>query len=249
MENNSKLLVAKARDIVRLRDVRNIPKFSGFLTPSESTIIESSIKAPNCFFFGGYPGAERRIFAALPDYVVEPFSDFPISVLKFQYRKTDKLSHRDFLGSFMATGITRESIGDICVADGFALVFVQKDISGYLLEQITKVGNVGVFGTYVDLSAIDEFLPTSKTIPISFTVSSLRLDAILCGLVGCSRNKAESYINDGLVFVNSFEVTKVTKAIKNGDIVTLRGTGKYLITDCDGISKKGRHIIAADKYI
>ena len=249
MESETKLLLAKANDLIRLRDLRNIPKYSSFLTPSEAAVIESAVKAPNCYFFGGYSDAERRIFAALPDYIVAPFKEFPISALKFEYRKIDSLSHRDFLGAFMATGVTRDSIGDIRVCEGFTVAFVTDEIAPYLLEQITKIGRVGVSSQKVDIDKVGDLFPPPQTVPLNFTVSSLRLDAVLSGLVGCSRSKAESYIKEGLVFLNSFEVTKVTKLIQVGDRVTLRGVGKFVISGCNGVSKKGREIIVAEKYI
>ena len=249
MENEAKLILAKANDLVRIRDLRSIPKFSGFLTPSEAAVIEAGIKARNCYFFGGYSQAERRIFAALPDYVIEPFKEFPISALKFEYRKIDKLSHRDFLGAFMSTGITRDTIGDISVSDGCAVAFVTNDIARYLTEQIEKIGKVGVSSQIFDINELDDFLISPKTLSLNFTVSSLRLDAVLSGLVGCSRSKAESFIKDGLVYINSFEVTKSTKQVKAGDFITLRGVGKFLIAGSNGVSKKGREIIAAEKYI
>ena len=249
MLNESKLLLDKINDIIRIRDLRNIPKFTFFLTPAEAAIVDSTFKEHNCFFFGGYDDAERRMYGALPDYITDFKSEFPITALKFEYRKIDKLSHRDFLGSFMATGISRESVGDIRVGEGRAVAFVCDDIADYLLNQITKIGRVGVSVQKVDIQNVSDFFEQPKTVPLNFTVSSLRLDAVLSGLVGCSRNKAESYIKEGLVFVNSFEVLKVTKQIKSGDVVTLRGTGKFLITSCNGLTKKGREIILAEKYI
>ena len=189
------------------------------------------------------------MFGALPDYTVDYFAEFPITALKFEYRKAYKLSHRDFLGSFMATGISRETIGDIRIGDGLAVAFVCNDIAEYLINQITKIGRVGVTVQRVNLESVGDLFEQPKTVPLSFTVSSLRLDAVLAGLVGCSRSKAESFVKDGLVFVNSFEVLKVTKQVKSGDFITLRGTGKFLITSCNGVSKKGREIISAEKYI
>ena len=249
MENESKLFLAKINDLVRIRDLRNIPKFSAFLTPAEAAAVESGVKAHNCYFYGGYPDAERRIFASLPDYVTDPFDEFPITALKFQYRKVDILSHRDFLGSFMATGISRDTIGDIRIGEGTAVAFVTNEIADYLLEQISKIGRIGVSVEKIDINKVCDYFGQPKTIPLNFTVSSLRLDAVLSGLVGCSRSKAETFISEGKVFVNSFEVTKVTKQIKAGDYVTLRGTGKFLIISCNGITKKGREIITAEKYI
>lgn len=249
MESESKLFLAKINDLIRIRDLRNIPKFSGFLSPSEASIIENAIRSPNCFFFGGFTKAERRIFGALPNYVDEPFEVFPITALKFSYRNVDVLSHRDFLGSFMATGISRETIGDIRVGEGSTVAFVTNEISNYLIEQIVKIGRVGVSVEKIDLTSVNDFLEQDQTIPFDFTVSSLRLDAVLCGLVGCSRSKAEEHISDGKVFINSFEVIKTTRQIKAGDFITLRGKGKFLIVSCNGVSKKGRVIITAEKYI
>lgn len=249
MENESKLFLAKINDLIRIRDLRNIPKFSGFLSPSEAAIIENAVRAPNCFFFGGFLNAERRIFGALPSYVDDPFTAFPITALKFSYRKVDELSHRDFLGSFMATGISRETIGDIRVGAGSTVAFVADEISGYLMEQIVKIGRVGVSVEKIDITSVNNCFEQAQTLSFDFTVSSLRLDAVLCGLVGCSRSKAEDHIVDGKVFVNSFEVTKATKQIKAGDFITLRGKGKFLIVSCKGITKKGRVIITAEKYI
>jgi len=249
VDTESKLFLAKINDLIRIRDLRNIPKFSGFLSPFEATIIENSVRYSNCRFFGGYSDAERRIFGALPDYVTEPLEEFPIVALKFEYRKVDVLSHRDFLGSFMATGISRDKIGDICVGEGFAIAFVASEISEYLIEQIVKIGRVGVLVKSIPINSVNDYLKHPKTVSLNFTVSSLRLDAVLSGLVGCSRNKSECYISEGKVFVNSFEVTKPTKQIKAGDYITLRGTGKFLIVACNGVSKKGREIITAEKYI
>lgn len=249
MENDSKLFLAKINDLIRIRDLRNIPKFSGFLSPSEAAIVDNFLRSPNCYFFGGYSNAERRIFGALPDYIAEPFEEFPITALKFEYRKVDVLSHRDFLGSFMATGISREKVGDICIGDGSTIAFVASEISEYLIEQIVKIGRVGVTIQRLSVNNVNNYFEQPKIVNFNFTVSSLRLDAVLSGLVGCSRSKAEAFINDGKVFVNSFLATKTIKQIKAGDYITLRGTGKFFIVDCNGVTKKGRMIISAEKYI
>lgn len=249
METELKIVLAKAKDIVRLRDLRNIPKFSGFLTPAEAALIMSSVKEPDCLFFGGYPDAERCMFGAMPEYVTDPFKEFPIKALKITFRKVDVLSHRDFLGSFMATGISRDTVGDILVGEGIALAFVTEEIAQYLDEQITKIGKVGVLTEVISVDDVEDVFPKAKTIPIRFTVSSLRLDAVLSGLTGFSRTKSDSLISDGLVFVNSFEVTKSTKQIKCGDRITLRGVGKFVITQSGDVTKKGREVIVAEKYI
>lgn len=249
MEQEAKLLIAKAGDAVRLRDLRNIPKFLGFLSPSEASTVANAVKSSNCFFFGGYEEAERRMFGALPDYITEPFGSFPIKALRITYRPVDVLTHRDVLGSLMSTGVTRESVGDIRFADGLAIAFVSEEIAEYLAKQITKIGRVGVTVNVADTAEVLNSFPPPKTVPVSFTVSSPRLDAVISGLIGCSRSKAEQMLSDGLVFVNSFEITKATKQVKTGDKISIRSVGKFVITGTGDLSKKGREIITAEKYI
>ena len=249
MEQDIKLLIAKAEDTVRLSELRNSPKFMGFLSVSEATEISKAVKNSKALFFGGYDDAERRMFGVVPEYIEPPTSAFPIEVIEIKYRKVDALTHRDVLGSLMATGITRDKVGDIRFGDGFALVFVASEISDYLVEQVTKIGRVGVSLAKIPLKDVYKSFPPPEFEDITFTVSSTRLDAIISGLVGLSRTKAEQIIIDGLVFVNSFEVTKAIKKIKISDKITVRGYGKFLITETGNFSKKGREIIRAKKYI
>lgn len=63
------------------------------------------------------------------------------------------------------------------------------------------------------------------------------------------RSKAAELIEGGLVSVNSAPVLKVTKLITDGAVISVRGFGKYKICDCNEISKKGRIILTALKYI
>lgn len=249
MEQEIKLLVARASDAVRLCELRNAPKFLGFLSPGEATAVSCCVKAKNTYFFGGYDDAERRVFGVLPDYLDDVELAFPIKALSISYRNAFKLTHRDVLGSIMATGISRDRIGDICVLDGLAIAFVLDEVANYLAEQITKIGRVGVEVSVIPAEEAKFKIPPPKRQEISFTVSTPRLDAIISSLVGCSRSKAEQLILDGTVFIDSFAVTKTTKLVKVGDKISVRGVGKFVIVSTGDFSKKGREIIVAEKYI
>lgn len=249
MEQERKLLLAKANDCVRLAELRNVPKFTGFLSPGEAAEIARSLRAPGTCFYGGYADAERRMFGVLPDYITEPEQAFPICALRFSYRTADTLSHRDVLGALMATGLSRDRIGDIRFGDASAIVFVAEEVAQYLAEQITTIGRVGVKTSILPLDAVTDALPPPQREPLSFTVSSVRLDAVVSGLTGCGRAKAEQWIADGLVFVNSFAVTKPTKRVQEKDQISIRGAGKFVITAFAGVSKKGREIVTAEQYI
>lgn len=249
MKTEEKLLLAKAEDAVKLSNIKNIPKFLGFLSESEQSCIARSVFCENAVFFGGFDDAERKMYGVLPDYIDDKLSAFPITVLKIEYREKDTLSHRDVLGAFMSAGIKRSLVGDILFYGGSALAFINSDIADYLINQITKIKNIGVKIKVVENFSPELTLPVFAKKEIVFTVSSARLDAVLNGLTGCKRSRAEELITDGLVFVNSFEALKSTAKIKVGDKISVRGKGKFVIKSMGNYSKKGREIITADKYI
>lgn len=249
MNLNSKLLLAKANDIIRLSVERNCPKFSGFLSLDEQSEVMPLVLCGKAALFGGYNDAERKMLGALPDYVQDHQKAFPIMAVRFIYPKEYKLTHRDVLGSLMALGIKRESVGDIYFDKGMATAFTTLEMAEYIATQITKIGRVGVKTEVLPFYDAAKTFSAPVTQSVTFTVSSPRIDAVLSALTGCSRTKAEQFIKDGLVFINSVMITKSTKLISVNDKITLRGTGKFLITDSGNYSKKGREIITAEKYI
>ncbi len=243
---DSEFFTARVDDAVCHSARNKAPKFLGFLTPQEAAIADSILKkqCAKYLFYGGYGGAERQFLACLPDWCDNP--DFPIVPLTFRYRVSDKLSHRDFLGSLMALGITRESVGDILVEDGRAVVFVTEDVLRYITEQITKIGKVGVTVT----EGFSEPLPSRGTLAdFTVTAASLRLDCAVAALTGVSRSRAAELIENDLVFVNSLCCNKLTKCISDGDKITVRGRGKYIIDAVSEHTRKGRVIINFKKYI
>ena len=247
MEDNKKLIIDKAEDALRICSDKNIPKFVGFLSPGEASIIASSVKGG--LFYGGYPTAERIIFGALPDYLEAQLSAFPITPVEIRYNPKYSLSHRDILGTLMSAGVERSTVGDIIVSDGYAVIFVLDEIADYFIEQISKIKNIGVSLARIDNIGSLELINNPKTEGITFTVSSLRLDAVVSALTGMGRSKSEQFIEDGLVFVNSFEVKKITKKVNKDDVITVRRFGKFRITQTGNVSKKGREIVSAEKYI
>ncbi len=109
-KSNDKLLLSKVQDTIDLSYKRNAPCFLGFLNESEVQLIKDNLYLDdNCSFYGGYGDAQRLIFASGDC----EGSEFPLVAVKFSYKKEYKLTHRDFLGALMATGIERSTVGDI----------------------------------------------------------------------------------------------------------------------------------------
>lgn len=239
------LLTARINDLKNSCQKTNSPKFIGFLSGEETAKAKAQLNQTNNYlFFGGYDGAERVMLGLLPEWCNQPV--FPIKAVTFKFRECDKLSHRDFLGALMALGIARETIGDILVEQGRAVVFVVDSVLKFVLTQVEKIGRVGVAVT----EGCDNPLPQmSKKLSFTDTVASMRIDCVVSAICGISRNKASDKITDGLVLINSVCVNKTTATVKSGDKITVRKMDKYDITECDEHSKKGRIILKYDKYV
>ena len=51
------------------------------------------------------------------------------------------------------------------------------------------------------------------------------------------------------VFLNFKNETKSSKQVKIGDIITIRGKGRFEFKEISGSTRKGRYVIKIDKYI
>ena len=239
------LLSARVNDLYDLTYKTSVPHYLGFLSDTETAVCEDMLKRIGAKFcaFGGFNAAERKMLCCMPEWCDEP--QFPITALTFEFNVAFKLSHRDFLGSLMALGITRESVGDILVEDGRAVVFVKDSVLQFVLTQIEKIGRVGV----KIKSGYSEPLPSvGELISCTTTVSSMRLDCVVSAICGVSRNTALEYIEVGKVYVNSLPTQKPTKLLSDGDTLTIRSKGKFYIIEGNEYSKKGRIVLKYNKY-
>ena len=243
---DSDLLLARATDTADIAYKTSRPKYLGFLAPEQAVAVEKLIRNRNVRygFFGGYEGASRVMLGCFPDWVDE--EEYPVAAITFKYRKIDKLSHRDFLGSLMGLGLTRESVGDILVDDGRAVVFLSEDIADFVMKQTVKIGKVGVTAVL----GVEGDLPGgSKMAEFSETVASLRLDCVVAALGNMSRGTAVEKIETGLISINSFVVEKITHLVSEGDVINIRGKGKFVIGSLEDKTRKNRVVLKYKKYV
>lgn len=239
--SQDKLILSKASDTIYLSQKRCAPCFYGFLDERQAELIKDTIFTDDCMFWGGFADAQRVFFGCN----VCDTEQFPITSLKFTYKKEFKLSHRDFLGALMSLGIERSTIGDILTFEGYSYVFVKTELADYIRCEITKIGRVGVKIESADLSALNF---TYDFNVLNFTVSSLRLDVLVSALCSLSREKSQKLIKSDLVSVNYKVVNNVSLVLKAGDIITIRKYGKFVFTDECGFSKKGKVRISVKHF-
>ena len=230
---------------------RNLPTNTAFLSPAEAQGARDLLRAAAIHegfaLLGGYEGAERRMLFFLPDWQEEADESEYMTALRCTYRKEDTLTHRDFLGSLMAQGVTREKLGDILVSEGSCDLIVSRDIAPYLMQNMTSAGRVKLSVSEIELS--DLSVPELKVKEIRDTVSTLRLDAGAASGFSMSRGKAQELISSGRVQLNYRETLKSDAPVAQGDVISARGLGKFEVAEVGGLSKKGRTGILLRRYL
>jgi len=199
--------------------------------------------------FGGYDNAERKMIGFSPFYLSLEVNDFPIQALEFQNRSAThyKMSHRDYLGVIIKTGIDRSKIGDILVKNDGAIVFLNQSISSFIQFNVTKVGKCAVQLKPLDLDKIS--IPKPKVKEIHASVASLRVDALLSSGFSISRGKAVQFIKRQKVFKNWILVENPAENVQINDILTLRGLGRIKLVYIGNKTRKNRIHVTIYRYV
>lgn len=239
------LLEAKILDQLRRAEEKNIPAALGFLDPAEQAAARQILQkqhAARYFFSGGFPGAERAFLFLLPDYLEEESFLVSDHIAAFAAKVPfGAPTHRDFLGSLLGLGITRERVGDILVSEDESVFLVAAALAPFVRENLKKVGRYGV--SLRDI-ALDEISPVEDPFEeITATVASLRLDAVAAAAFRVSRTAAAEAIASGLLALNWVSTLNPASEVREQDLISWRGHGRARLASCGGTSKKGRQFI------
>ncbi len=229
---------------------KNIPTVTAFLSPQEQQAARRLLQAMGVSdgftFWGGYEGAERCQLHFLPDWTAEPDGEV-IRVIHAAWYREDTLTHRDFLGSLIGLGLTREKIGDILVRKESADVLVSAQVADFLLGSWDTAGRVKLHLSEITPEEITP--PEVRTKEIRDTVSSLRLDSIVSVGFSLSRSKAAQAIQGGRVQLNWMNCIKPDRMAAEGDVIGVRGLGKCILETVGHETKKGRVFVKMKRYL
>ncbi len=246
-----KLLLAKLWDKITAGMRKNIIANTGYLSPREQEMARFLFgEQEGLRFFGGYEEAERRMLIFLPEYLDENAltdADSPVVCLRCTFYQGDNPSHRDFLGALMGEGISRESVGDICVGQGKCDFFVTREIAPYILQNFTGAGRTKVHMQEIAISEAE--IPEPETKEIRDTLASVRLDSVISSGFRIGRSLACQYIAAGKAAIDGLPCEKPDKTVSEGAKVSVRGLGKICLTSVNGETKKGRISVTIHKYI
>lgn len=172
----------------------------------------------------------------------QPYT-FPIRILKVERRDADVLTHRDYLGALMHLGVERSLIGNIYVIENEAFIEVVERIAPLIMHELQKVRHSVV---KVTASALPEGL-LLHTEQKQISAASERLDAVIASLYNLSREKAQQLIEAEKVIL-AHRKPAVSLTLKAGEVVSVRGYGKFRYGGMVRQTKKERLILLIEQY-
>jgi RNA-binding protein YlmH len=227
-------------------------KRTDFLDPRQAFIVESLANRTmdvNVLFYGGYDAAERKRAVIAPDYKrLEP-QEAGIAVLAITStdNKFATLEHGDFLGALLGVGIKREKIGDLHLQQDACHCLVAAEIIEYIDLQLHQVHRVHV---QTEVLPLDQLHISQGSLDnLNFTVASLRLDGIVSDVYRLSRGKVLDPIKAGRCRVNWKVEEDPSKPLKEGDVVSFQGFGRFKLLEVEGATKKGRIRLKVGKFV
>lgn len=259
-EKDILLLEKRFVELSRTAYQRDIITYSDFLNLNEQNILHTLPKDrlfTRFVSFGGYGMAERQMAAFIPDALYlrwgktdpEPADiQYPFCALKtapLNKRFAEELNHRDYLGAVLNLGIERSKIGDILIDEGGAIVFTHRDLSEMICRELTRVRHTSVRTEELPVSEID-YTPAYEE--IRGTVASVRLDSLLALAFSSSRTRLTGLIEGAKVYVNGKLVTSNGYQPSEGDIVSVRGMGKFRFASTGTRTRKNRIMVMIHKF-
>lgn len=249
LPDEDRILAARLADMLNTTERNYSVRFTLFLDERQCALAEGILRSlswTDFNFWGGYNAAQRRMLAIFPPDFEPDEAAFPLLPLECLFRKTDSLSHRDFLGAILSHGIKRDVLGDILVSEGKAVVFVSSAVSDMLMREVEKIGSVGV---KIRPAENTDFNREEKFVEISGTVASLRIDSIFSLAAHISREKSAALIESAGIEINHEKSFSVSRLLAQEDVFSARGFGKFILSEIGGLSKKGKTFVCIKKYM
>lgn len=230
---------------------QNVFAFTGFLSLAEQDMLWKAVRETKTAvrLYGGAEHAER-LMARFGDPEAFGYEEpFPIVCLRIEpllEKFSDTFTHRDFLGAIMNLGIDRSTVGDIFIDGKKAYVFCTEAMAPYLTENLDQVRHTRVRCGMVEGV---ENIPVRKLAAKEENVSSLRCDGVSAAVWNLSRSQSLELFRQKKVFVNGRLQENNSYFLKPGDIVSVRGYGKFIFREEKYTTRKGKLVIEIALFV
>ena len=229
----------RLKELARRAWDRGIPCFTDFLDLSEQTVlrrIRNALAPAEVCLFGGAEGCERK----MAGFGITETSAFPIACVRIEplgIRFAEDLSHRDVLGALMHLGFERSLLGDIVLREKQAWVFCVERLVPYLEENLRSVRRTDVRCLRTEAPPAGELFRTERR---TVQVASERVDALIAHAFHLSRGDARELFSAGRVFLDGAECRSPDVNPERGQIVSVRGIGRFRFQGAEAVSRKGK---------
>ena len=217
---------------------------SYFLNEEEQAVMQKRFP-PSSFvrYDGGYPGAQKKKVFFLYDET-ESETDIVCLAAKIDQRFR-KIGHRDILGALMHLQIDRHTFGDFWIEEDRILLYTSRQMADFLCDNLIRINQLRV-----SFEPIAEY-PSQifRTRKFEAVVASERLDAIVAGLVHCSRKQSKQMIIQGLVQVNHTVLEEPDEVCNNNVTISIRGTGRFIYRGILRTTRNGRICAEFEQYM
>lgn len=167
------------------------------------------------------------------------------SVTLYLVKTKEKLTHPKILGTLFSLSIAEDCFGDIIINHDSYYIMVVDKIKKYIETNFIRVGKIKVLLEEKDFSEIADYQLSYQEWKLS--ISSIRMDNIVAKLIPTSRKKAMEIISNQRVTINYELLKNNNYVIKEKDIFSIRGVGKFKAVSIT--SGNGKYRIILYKYI
>ncbi len=244
------ILCKKAQNAAQSAMKSGVLRFLPFMNEREQELCVSALNKLKCntyFFWGGYDNANRQMLAIGDEMPNEEQFNIDLLIITPNFSKVS-LTHRDYLGSLMSLGITRDYIGDIIVLDDKALLFTERKFTQLICDELISVKNANVSVCKAQKGEEDLINNVSELSEKTLTIASLRLDAIIAAMLKTSRKNAADLIRAKCVMINHIKTQNCSCEVQEGDVFSIKGKGKFKLNSVGNKSKKNRIFINFTEY-
>lgn len=256
---DDRLLASKLLDKIEFVNSKNSVEYTEFLDMRQRQLLEKilkDLKIQNYVAYGAYKTAERTAIIIYPEKLDEVFKndnfDYNVifEVIRIQLPNELKgiYSHRDYLGAVIKIGMKREKVGDIITSKDGADIIVLKEAEKYIregLKELTRFSKADFQSIKIEELNVEE----PETQVLNIIIPSMRVDSIVSEAIRTSRSKATGIIKEERVFVNHELVTKGSKELKENDLITVRGKGRFKVGKILNQTKKGNLVLEIEKFV
>jgi len=244
--------VDRALEWVERAAERHATVVTDFLDPRQQFILRSIAgREPDAALRldGGWPEAERKRAVIVPAYRDPEDEPAGIAVLAIEAAggKFLEPDHGDYLGALLGLGVKRDVIGDLHVREDGCHCLVTEEMAVFLHTHLTQVHRVPVSTDILPLEDLKVVQPEMEVAVI--TVASLRLDGVASDAFRISRSKIAEPIRAGRCRVNWKTEEDPSARLGEGDVVSLKGFGRFNLLKVEGPTKSGRMRVTIGKFI